>query len=87
VGYDFMEQFRVMGTVAKYFGGAASFEYLEKKKFQDIWFLYKIYEYQVTYEEIVNDLAYDDKGKKRTLPPEKTIKQKVEARIKERTEG
>lgn len=70
-----------MGVVAKYFGGAASFEYLEKKTFPEVWFLYKIYEFQATWDNVVEELSYDKKGKQRKLPSNKRIKEIVEARI------
>jgi len=74
-----------MGLVAKYFGGAASWEYLGRLKWKEVWFLYKIYEYQVTYDEIVQELSYDDKGRRKKLPPPARIKKLTEARIRERS--
>ena len=80
--YDFTDQFRTLAVVAKYFNGAASFEFLESKTFDEVWFYYKLYEFQATWDEIVNELSYDKKGNSKKLPSNKKIKEIVEARIK-----
>jgi hypothetical protein len=71
-----------MGVVAKYFGGATSWEYLLNLTFREVWFIYEIYEYQATYDQVVNELSHDQKtGKQKTLPSEKRIREIVDARI------
>jgi hypothetical protein len=73
-----------MGVVAKYFGGATSWEYLLSLTFPEVWFLYEIYEYQATYDQVRDELSKDPKtGKPRSLPSEKRIREIVDARIAE----
>jgi len=73
-----------MGTVAKYFGGAAQFEYLMRLDFRDVWFLYKLYEFQAVFDEVIDELSHDVKPKKKKLPAYKRIIEMVEIKIKER---
>lgn len=71
-----------MALIAKHFGGAASFEYLEKKTFHEIWFYYKLYEYQIVYDDVMREISYDSKGNPKTLPGSAKINAIVESRIK-----
>jgi|WetSurMetagenome_2_1015567.scaffolds.fasta_scaffold72096_3 hypothetical protein len=51
---------------------------------QDIKQWYDIYVLQYTEEEVVMDLSYDDKGRKRELPGPERIREIVMERIRER---
>jgi len=51
---------------------------------QELFFWYKIYETQVTEEEIANEHLYREDGKKGRLPSPENMRYLVEERIKER---
>jgi hypothetical protein len=53
-------------------------------KWSEIKKWYDIYLLQSTEEEVINDLSYDDKGRKRTLPKPERIREIVMERIKEK---
>ena len=55
-----------------------SLKWSEIKKWYDIYLL------QSTEEEVISDLSYDDKGRKRTLPKPERIREIVLERIKEK---
>ena len=55
-----------------------------KMTWKEVLFWYDIYELQTTEEEVVGELSYDDKGKKRSLPSPETIREIVNEKIKRR---
>lgn len=50
----------------------------------DLMMWYDNYELQVTEEEVIHELSYDEKGNKKDLPSSKVIRKKVLKRIAER---
>jgi len=76
-----------MALVAKYFGAAYPIPELYKQYFSEIWFWYKKYEFQTTWDEVIQELSYDSKGKKRKLPKNERIREIVEHRIRTKRSG
>ena len=75
-----------MGVVAKYFNGAASFEFLESKTYNEVWFYFKLYEFQATWDQTVESLSHDKKGQPLKLPSNQRLTEIVENKIKEARE-
>lgn len=73
-----------MGLLARFFKGGFSIPAQSVMKWRDIKPWYDIYMLQSTEEEIVNELSYDDKGNKRTLPSNERIRELVLKRIAEK---
>lgn len=83
---DFKFEFEIVGLLARFFRGGLTIPDMMKMTFKDVFFWYENYELQVTEEEVVSELSYDDKGNKRTLPSPSVIREIVDERIKERRE-
>ena len=74
----------MIGLLARFFKGALTIPMMLAMKWNDVLFWYDIYELQVTEEEVNEELKYDSKGNKKTLPSQSVIRQKVNERIEER---
>jgi len=70
--------------LARFFKGGLPVSYQMNLKWSEIKKWYDIYLLQSTEEEVINDLSYDDKGRKRTLPKPERIREIVMERIKEK---
>lgn len=70
--------------LARFFKGGLSIPHQMSLKWSDLKKWYEIYLLQSTEEEVINDLSYDDKGRKRTLPKPERIREIVLERIKEK---
>jgi hypothetical protein len=71
--------------LAKHFGGALPFVQLEKMTSRQIDRYYRIYEWQATEENIVNEHLYPPHpAKPKALPKPERMAQLVEQRIKEK---
>lgn len=70
--------------LARFFKGGLAIPYQMSLKWSDIKKWYDIYLLQSTEEEVINDLSYDDKGRKKTLPRPERIREIVLERIKEK---
>jgi hypothetical protein len=75
-------EFEKIGLLARFFKGGLTIPYMMELKFRrDIKPWYDIYILQSTEEEVITDLSYDDKGRKRTLPPPWKIREIVLEKI------
>ena len=77
-----------MGLLGRFFRGGLSIPDMMKMTWKEILFWYDIYELQVTEEEVIQELSYDEKtGKKKKLPSVNEIRNIVNKRIAERRNG
>lgn len=76
-------QFEVVGLLARFFKGGLTIPDMMKMKWSEVLFWYDIYELQMTEEEVIEDLRYDEKGNKKTLPSPKVIREMVLEKIEE----
>ena len=73
-----------MGLLARFFKGGLPISYMMTLSWRDLKQWYDIYLLQATEEEVINDLSYDSKGNKRTLPKPERIREIVMDRIREK---
>jgi hypothetical protein len=73
-----------MGLLARFFNGGLSISDMKEMEWYEIEEWHKICVLQDTEEEVVQELSYDENGKKRTLPNGFEIRKKVLERIEER---
>ena len=73
-----------MGLLARFFKGGLPISYMMGLKWRDIKYWYDIYILQSTEEEVIQELSYDSKGNKRTLPKPERIREIVNERIAEK---
>ena len=68
----------------KYYGGAMPVNVIGTMGRRELMLWYRIYERQVTEEEITNEILYPAKGKPGILPGPREMRRRVDARIEER---
>jgi hypothetical protein len=73
-----------VGLLARFFSGSLTIPDMMKMTWKEIKFWYDIYELQATEEEVIQELSYDSKGNKKTLPPPNVIRKKTLERIEQR---
>ncbi|MCK5613741.1 hypothetical protein KAR91_68385 [Candidatus Pacearchaeota archaeon] len=73
-----------MGLLAKYYGGGLSILDQKKMYWYEVLKWYDIYELQSIEEEVIEELRYDNKGNRRSLPKSKVIREIVNEKIEER---
>lgn len=75
-----------MGFIVRFLKGGISLSNLNNMDWFEVIKWDDICELQATEEEVIYDLRYDDKGNKKTLPPQERIREIVNERIEERKE-
>jgi len=73
-----------IGLLAKYWGGGAPIQFLERLGRRALMRWYAVYERQAVEEEIVNGILYPDSKRGLQVPPPRQLRALVDKRIAER---
>lgn len=76
-----------MGLLLRFFKGGLSLSEMMKMTWKDLLFWYKIFERQVTEEQVVQELKFDKNGKERSLPSPQKIREIVDDKILKRNDS